>query len=438
MLFSSALLAWLAFGGMTITFLVEMIVNTLELAHLRKSPLSRYKRTTDYILHEYKLDSFRVKIFNLVLNYVFYVVFLASMGKIWSFTKRSSLFLVVSFVLELIFVTLPEESITKSFIGSKYGLGSSFSEVFVSVLASGLDDIIGQFLLLGILYLVAKCTHLDPISPQTDTTPQENNQPENEQQPRWRRSCHGKFAAVLTVVAIAVLVAVNLSMVEIFEAVSGKQNFQRLSESSFSTRNESSADFKTAVKELVDLNGFPYQDVYVFTTSQSPNAVFMGITKKRIVIFTSLLRYVNARELCAVVGHELGHWKNNDSVRMLFWVLFLIIFAGCIVKLITMLGLDAFGFPDGRKPVIVVVILAEVIFMSFSWVGLPLTKLLSRNQEYAADCFIAKQGYPIAEALRSITTSTTNEIEYTWLYEVFYLDHPQLSKREQNAAKCAK
>lgn len=437
MLFSSALLAWLAFGGMTITFLVEMIVNSLELAHLSKAPLSRYKRTTDYILHEYKLDSFRVKIFNLVLNYVFYVVFLASMGKIWSFTKRSSLFLVVSFVLELIFVTLPEESITKCFVGNKYGLGTGFSEVLVSVLSSGLDDIIGQFLILGILYLVARCTHLDPVSPQTDTTPQDN-QNRTEEQPQRRRSCHGKFAAVLTVVAIAVLVAVNLSMVEIFEAVSGKQNFQRLSESSFPMRNETSADFKAAVKELVDLNGFPYQDVYLFTTSQSPNAVFMGITKKRIVIFTSLLRYVNARQLCAVVGHELGHWKNKDSVRMLFWVLFLIIFAGCVVKLITMLGLDAFGFPDGRKPVIVVVILAEVIFMSFAWVGRPLTTLLSRNHEYAADCFIAKQGYPIAEALRSITTSTANEIEYTWLYEVFYLDHPQLSKREQNAAKCAK
>ena len=432
----SSLLAWVAFGGLTITFFVEIVVNYLEFIHLSLSPLSTYTKTTHYVVHQYRLDSFRFTMFKLLWSYLFYCLFIASMGKIWSVTGGNVMFLVLASLLQAIFLTLPLEAVSKCFVASKYNAGEAFVAVFLSVVGDWFDTLFSEMILLGIVYLVARCTNLDPLPTETAQEEQAAAAAQEEREEPRRGCCDGKFWLILTGVLVVFVVAVNLSVVELFEAMYGADKFKRLAESNVSMRNETTEYLKQSMKELMDRNGFPYEDVYIFTTSESPNAMFLGVRTQRIVIYTSLLPLVNVRQLCAVVGHELGHWKHKDTIVMFVVVVVLALFAGAVLKLVTHVGLSAFGFPDGRRPVVAVLILTEVVLVSFAWLWKPAQNLLSRTNEYAADCFAAQQGYPIAEALRAITKTVSSEIEYTWLYEVFYLDHPQLSKREQNVKKC--
>lgn len=68
--------------------------------------------------------------------------------------------------------------------------------------------------------------------------------------------------------------------------------------------------------------GFSANGVYVIDASKRDkrlNAYFGGLFKsKRVVLFDTLLKALNERELLAVLGHELGHFIHKDIIKALF------------------------------------------------------------------------------------------------------------------------
>ena len=85
------------------------------------------------------------------------------------------------------------------------------------------------------------------------------------------------------------------------------------------------ADLKNAIDELAASIHFPLKKVYVMdgsTRSAHSNAYFYGFgNNKRIVLFDTLIKQLDVREIVAVMGHELGHWKMKHMPKNLILII---------------------------------------------------------------------------------------------------------------------
>ena len=78
-------------------------------------------------------------------------------------------------------------------------------------------------------------------------------------------------------------------------------------------------NLKQRVEGLLDSVGFKSNGVFVMDASKRDgrlNAYFGGLSKsKRVILFDTLLKNISTDGLLAVLGHELGHFKNHDILR---------------------------------------------------------------------------------------------------------------------------
>jgi heat shock protein HtpX len=179
--------------------------------------------------------------------------------------------------------------------------------------------------------------------------------------------------------------------------------------------------------------------------SWAPNALAAGLKPERatIVVTTDLLRRLDARELEAVVAHELAHVANRDGLVMTF------------VSGPAMLGAAMWSSDDGR---------AQVFYVLFYWpvhvLGLLLMWTISRYREYAADRGAAMitgapeqlmsaltkiaereprgdlRGGAAVSALCIVPAQRKSKLDFLRRFEVF-VDHPPLEKRLARLASIA-
>ena len=138
-------------------------------------------------------------------------------------------------------------------------------------------------------------------------------------------------------------------------------------------------DLYRTVEALSQRAGIPTPKIYVIDTDQ-PNAFATGRNPQNaaIAVSSGLLRYLEPREVAAVISHELAHIKNRDTLTMTITATF----AGAI----SMLAQFGFFFGGGNNrnsplgpfgallAVIVAPIAAAMVQMA-----------VSRTREYEAD-----------------------------------------------------
>jgi len=77
---------------------------------------------------------------------------------------------------------------------------------------------------------------------------------------------------------------------------------------------------KTDVEALAARLKFPLKHLYVIDGSKRSahsNAYFFGLPwSKHIVIYDTLIEKSEVSEVVAVLGHELGHWKEGHTTKM--------------------------------------------------------------------------------------------------------------------------
>jgi STE24 endopeptidase len=78
---------------------------------------------------------------------------------------------------------------------------------------------------------------------------------------------------------------------------------------------------KSDVEALATRLNFPLKHLYVIDGSKRSshsNAYFYGLPwSKQIVIFDTLIEKSETEEVVAVLAHELGHWKEGHTTKML-------------------------------------------------------------------------------------------------------------------------
>ncbi|MGJ9209967.1 M48 family metallopeptidase [Campylobacter jejuni] len=186
------------------------------------------------------------------------------------------------------------------------------------------------------------------------------------------------------------------------------------------------------ISSLMKQCGFSANGVYVIDASKRDkrlNAYFGGLFKsKRVVLFDTLLKALNERELLAVLGHELGHFVHKDIIKTLFngaITMFLLFFVFANLPEFVYLESHLEGVNGG------VFALLFIFANIFSFLISPMLNTLSRKNEFAADQHGAKvtSKEDMKNALIALARENKAFIKTSKIYAFFYLSHPSISDR---------
>ncbi|HDZ4960616.1 TPA: M48 family metallopeptidase [Campylobacter jejuni] len=186
------------------------------------------------------------------------------------------------------------------------------------------------------------------------------------------------------------------------------------------------------ISSLMKQCGFSANGVYVIDASKRDkrlNAYFGGLFKsKRVVLFDTLLKALNERELLAVLGHELGHFIHKDIIKALFngaITMFLLFFV--FANLPEFVYLESHLEGVNGSVFALLFIFANI----FSFLISPMLNALSRKNEFAADQHGAKvtSKEDMKNALIALARENKAFIKTSKIYTFFYLSHPSISDR---------
>ncbi|KLE03729.1 M48 family metallopeptidase [Aliarcobacter butzleri] len=191
-------------------------------------------------------------------------------------------------------------------------------------------------------------------------------------------------------------------------------------------------ELEEKIEKLLDEVGFKSSGVFSVDASKRDNrlnAYFGGLgSTKRVVLFDTLVEKLTHNELLAVLGHELGHFKNGDilkNIGIMGFVMFVFfaIFGNLSDELF--LGLNLQNEPYA----IITVFLIFSPILSFFL--MPLISLISRHNEYAADSFgsnLATKEDLVTALLKLANENKSFPLSHP-LYIFFYYSHPPLIER---------
>lgn len=194
-------------------------------------------------------------------------------------------------------------------------------------------------------------------------------------------------------------------------------------------------ELREGIEALAARLGFRTGGIFVMDASRRTahgNAYFTGLFRqKRIVLFDTLLEAMGAREVLAVLAHELGHFKLHH-VRM---ALARSVLATGVTLWLLKSALDLTPFYEAfaLRPTTYG---ALVVFGL--WLGLlefllqPLWNAMSRRHEFAADRFAVRAGAAaddLREALLKLREKSRALPLSHPLYSRVYHSHPPLLER---------
>lgn len=192
------------------------------------------------------------------------------------------------------------------------------------------------------------------------------------------------------------------------------------------------AELEEKINSLLKEVGFKSSGVFSVDASKRDNrlnAYFGGLgSTKRVVLFDTLVEKLTHGELLAVLGHELGHFKNGDILKNIgimgfIMFVFFAIFGNLSEELFLRLGLNS-------EPASIIALF--LIFSSaLSFFLMPLISLISRHNEYAADSFGSKltRKVDLVSALLKLANENKSFPYSHKIYIFFYFSHPPLIER---------
>uniref|UniRef100_A0A915CYA7 Peptidase M48 domain-containing protein n=1 Tax=Ditylenchus dipsaci TaxID=166011 RepID=A0A915CYA7_9BILA len=195
------------------------------------------------------------------------------------------------------------------------------------------------------------------------------------------------------------------------------------------------------MSQLATSVDFPVSSIYV--TPEDPqdpqinlyeNAYYGGILlNKRIVLSKSIFRNMTSKEITAVLGHELGHWKLGHSIHR-----FVLLEANILILILLFQRLyrkhaffKAFGFHEEQPALIFALIFFCFIVPPYQVLVSLASNWLSQFGEYKADAFAATFGLgeSLCAGLLKLGTYRTLPMDNDWLYSLSENSHPSTWNR---------
>ncbi len=192
---------------------------------------------------------------------------------------------------------------------------------------------------------------------------------------------------------------------------------------------------RDAIEKFSNKVGFRLDNIFVIDGSRrstKANAYFSGIgSKKRIVLFDTLIKDLSIKEIVAVLAHEIGHYKKK---HILVGIILGIIQTGITLYIFSLfvdnpqlslaLGSDIPSFHLG-------LISFGILYSPISLVTGLMANVFSRKNEYTADSF-TKEHYDagaLIKALKKLSSKNLSNLTPHPVYVFFHYSHPTLLQR---------
>ncbi len=194
-------------------------------------------------------------------------------------------------------------------------------------------------------------------------------------------------------------------------------------------------ELRTAIEKFADKAGFKLNNIYVIDGSKrstKANAYFTGLgSKKRIVLYDTLINDLSTEEIVAVLAHEVGHYKHKHTLYSLIFSLIVSAIEFYILSLF--LGNEQLALALGGDFASFHLSLLGfgLLFTPISMVFSVLTNVFSRRNEYQADAFAASFGLAnqLIEGLKKLSVKSLSNLLPHKAYVFFYYSHPTLLQR---------
>ena len=195
------------------------------------------------------------------------------------------------------------------------------------------------------------------------------------------------------------------------------------------------AELRGAIEEYSKKVNFPLTNIFVIDGSKrssKANAYFSGIgSKKKIVLFDTLINNHTREELVAVLAHEVGHYKKKHiqtglvlsilQIGVILFISSLFLFNSDLSKALGAetntihLNLIAFG----------------ILFTPISHVIGIFMNIFSRKNEYEADKFAASTYHvqALEDALKKLSVNNLSNLTPHPAYVFIHYSHPPLLAR---------
>ncbi|MBN2167011.1 MAG: M48 family metallopeptidase [Marinilabiliaceae bacterium] len=200
-------------------------------------------------------------------------------------------------------------------------------------------------------------------------------------------------------------------------------------------------ELRNAIEEFSNKAGFKLDNIFVMDGSKrstKANAFFSGLgSRKRIILYDTLINDLSTDEIVAVLAHEVGHYKLKHTLTGTILGLFQ---TGVILYIFSLVV----GNPDFSKALGVEgaqfhigLITFGILFSPISTVVGLLINIMSRKNEFAADKFASKysNGEKLVSALKTISANALSNPTPHPVYVFFHYSHPPLLKRIETIKK---
>ncbi len=192
---------------------------------------------------------------------------------------------------------------------------------------------------------------------------------------------------------------------------------------------------KESIEEFALKTGFKLSGIFVIDGSKrssKANAYFAGFgSKKRIVLFDTLINKLNNDEIVAVLAHEIGHYKKKHIIKNI--ILSVISLGLMLFLLSSFIRYPAFSYALGVQEAsfhVGAVSFSIIYGFISSFFGIFLNKY-SRYNEYEADAYAVKHTSKasLETALVKLARANLSNLQPHPWYVFVYYSHPPLLKR---------
>jgi STE24 endopeptidase len=200
-------------------------------------------------------------------------------------------------------------------------------------------------------------------------------------------------------------------------------------------------ELRTEIEKFAVKTGFRLDNIFVIDGSKrstKANAYFSGLgSKKRIVLYDTLMDKMTIQEIVAVLAHEVGHYKHKHTLInfmiSLPYTLLLFFAFGFILQsdaFAQALGGDVASFHLNA-------LAFSILYSPISLVLDTAMNVLSRKFEYQADAFAASYGYAsqLESGLKKLSATSLSNLMPHPLYVFFHYSHPTLFQRISKLAR---
>jgi STE24 endopeptidase len=194
-------------------------------------------------------------------------------------------------------------------------------------------------------------------------------------------------------------------------------------------------DLRKDIEDFAFKVGFKLKNIFVMDGSKrstKANAYFTGLgTKKRIVLFDTLIKDHTTEELVGVLAHEIGHYKKKHTLT---GTIISLIQTGLMLYILSLfIGnpvlSQALGAKEGSFHLGILAF--GLLYSPLSLILGLIMNVISRKNEFSADRYAGEnyQPKPLQDALKKLSVNHLSNLRPHPAYVFFYYSHPPLLQR---------